>query len=193
MLIPILNVADQVLGPAPAGAELTSLTVQTMLVGGLNKRLNVSCATFACVIEAANANAAAGRAPASVLAAAAMPEDDAWRYGGNVSFVCSAFAAALYKAALGAALPPFAATEQTPIDNVRMAAFDGAYFTDANCPGGAFMPTAGNGTVCQLLGPVRMPLDGYNTIPLYAGMNAACGSQWPDYVRCPRGGAACAC
>ena len=193
MLTPILNLADALLGPAPANATWTSLTVETMLVHGLNKRMGTACATFACIIAATNVNKAAGRAPASFVAAAAIPEDDAWRYGGNVSFVCSAFAAALYKVALAGELPAFAATEQTPIDNVRAAMFDGARFTDANCPGGVVAPTRGNGSVCQLMGPVQMPLDGFNTVPLYAGMNAACGSQWPSYERCAGGGVACAC
>ena len=194
MLTPIMNLLDGLLGPAPANATWTSITVQTMLVHGLNKRMGTACETLACIIAATNANKAAGRAPASFVAATAIPEDDAWRYGGNVSFVCSAFAAALYKAALPAALlPAFAATEQTPIDNVRMAVYDGGRFDESNCPGGVVAPTAGNGTVCQLLGPVVMPLDAYNTVPLYAGMNAACGSQWPAYERCAGGGTACAC
>ena len=193
MLTPIMNLADILLGPAPANATWTSLTVDTMLVHGLNQRLGTSCATLACIIATTNENKAAGRTPASFVEATAIPERDEWRYGGNVSYVCSAFAAALYKVALKDALPSFEATEQTPIDNVRMAAYDGAYFTDALCPGGVWTPTNGNGTVCQLMGSVRMPLDAYNTVPLYSGMNAACGSQWPSYERCPGGGAACTC
>jgi hypothetical protein len=194
MLVPILNAADALLGPAPAGQEWTSLTIQTMLVHGLNKRLGSSCATLACAIAVVNANALAGVGPASLVEAMAVPEDDAWRYGGNVSFVCSAFAAAVYQAALPAAFGVFNATEQTPIDNVRMAVWDGSYFSDANCPGGGVIsPTDGVGRACQLMGPVTMPLNLYNTVPLYAGMNSHCGSQWPAYVRCPDGGSTCAC
>jgi hypothetical protein len=193
VLTPVLNVADEVLGRAPANETYTSLTVETMLVHGLNKRLGgADCGTLACVIALLNANKAAGREPSSFAAASAIPEDDAWRYGGNVSLVCSAFAAAVYQAALGPLLPAFAATEQTPIDNVRMAVYDGAYFTEANCPGGVRAPTRGAGSVCQLMGSVVMPLDAFNTLPLAAGMNAHCGSQWPEYERCA-GGGACAC
>jgi hypothetical protein len=195
MLIPILNAADALLGPAPADAMWTSLTVDTMLVHGLNQRLGTTCPTFACIIAAANANKAAGKSPATVVEAMAMPEIDSWRYGGNVSFVCSAFAFAVYQAAFSATalIPDIAATEQTPIDNVRMAIYDPVYWTEAKCPGGLWTPTDGKGVVCQLLGPVRMPLNGYNTIPLYPHMNAACGSQWPDYERCPAGAPSCSC
>ena len=125
-----------------------------------------------------------------------MPENDSWRYGGNVSFVCSAFAFAVYQAAFTATtlLTDITATEQTPIDNVRMAIFDGAKFNASNCPVGAWAPNGGAGRVCQLLGSTRMPLDGFNTIPLYANANAACGSQWPRYERCVNGAApGCEC
>ena len=99
-----------------------------------------------------------------------------------------------WKVALPSLLPPFDATEQTPIDNVRMAIFDGAKFNASNCPVGAWAPNGGAGHVCQLLGSTRMPLDGFNTIPLYANANAACGSQWPRYERCVNGAApGCEC
>ena len=159
MLVPILNAADALLGPAPANATATSLTVDTMLVQGLNKRLGTACGTLACVIDFTTANGAAGRAPASVVEATALPERDAWRYaGGNVSYVCSAFAAMAYKVALGAALPDFEATEQTPTDNVKWQIWDGAHWDSSNCPIGVWAPNNGNGTVCQLLGSTRMPL-----------------------------------
>lgn len=193
MLIPLLNVADALLGPAPSNATWTSLTVDTMLVHGLNQRFGTTCANLACIISRANNNKLANKIPSTVLEAMAMPELDSWRYGGNVSFVCSAFAAALYQNALGTVLPPFAATEQTPADNVKMAFYDPTYWTAAACPGGLWTPTEGHGVVCQLMGPVRMPLNGYNTLPLYANMNNKCGSQWPSYERCPGGGTACAC
>ena len=163
MLVPILNAADAVLGPAPPGQVSTSLTVDTMLVQGLNKRLNLTCSTLACVVIATNANAAAGRSPASVLEATALPERDAWRYaGGNVSYVCSAFAAMAYKVGLAGLLPDFEATEQTPTDNVKAGMWDGAKFNAGNCGVGVWTPNNGNGTVCQLLGSTRMPLGKYS-------------------------------
>ncbi len=149
VVVPVLNLADQLLGPAPPGNASTSLTIDTLLVRGLNKRMGTACATLACVIAAANANKASGSTalPTSVLAAAALPENDAWRYEGGVVFVCSGFAAYVYKVALGALLAPFNATEQTPTDNVKWQLWDGAFWTAANCPVGLWRPTDGNGTV----------------------------------------------
>jgi len=149
VLLPVLNAADKVLGPAPAGNESTSLTVDTLLVHGLNKRLGTACGTFACVIAAVNANKASG-APGlltSLLQAAAVPESDAWRYGGEVVFVCSGFAAMVYKVGLKGALDDFNATEQTPTDNVKWQLWDGGYWSSSNCPVGLWRPTNGSGTV----------------------------------------------
>lgn len=196
MLLPILNMADGLLGPAPGNETLTSLTIDTLLVRGLNKRLGTGCPTFACILAAVNSNLAAGLSPSSALGAAAIPERDEWRYDGSVSFVCSAFAAAAWKAGLNASrlLPAeFTATEQTPIDNVRMAIFDPAYWTLANCPVGLWTPTDGHGTVCQLMGSDRMPLNAYNTVPLYPRLNQHCGSAWPAYARCADGTSTCEC
>lgn len=150
VVIPVLNVADQVLGPAPPGNVSTSLTVDTLLVQGLNKRMGTACSTLACIIATANANKAGGPTtrPTSVLQAAAIPEDDTWRYGGEVVFVCSGFAAAVYKVAIGSELlADFNATEQTPTDNVKWGIWDGGYWSASNCPVGLWTPTAGNGTV----------------------------------------------
>jgi hypothetical protein len=153
VLLPVLNAADAVLGPAPPGNASTSLTVDTLLVHGLNKRLNTSCPTFACIIAAANANKAAAAAggssalPTSVLQAAAVPESDEWRYQGEVVFVCSGFAAAVYKVALQGALAHYQATEQTPADNVKWGIWDDSFWTAANCPVGLWRPNSSNGTV----------------------------------------------
>jgi hypothetical protein len=69
-----------------------------------------------------------------------------------VVFVCSGFAAALYKVALGSHLAAFNATEQTPTDNVKWGIWDGGYWTQDNCPVGLWTPTAGTGTVwCVVL------------------------------------------
>lgn len=65
--------------------------------------------------------------------------------------------------------------------------FDGAFFSEANCPGGVISPTTGSGSFCQVMGPFEMPLNEYNTVPIYAGVNNACPSQWPSYFRCPAG------
>lgn len=57
------------------------------------------------------------------------------------------------------------------------------HFTAENCPMG--LHTTPAGTYCQLMGEYELYLDGYNTIPVYAGMNNKCPAQWPDYTRCP--------
>ena len=71
--------------------------------------------------------------------------------------------------------------------------FDATYWTPANCPTGLWTPTGGRGRVCQLMGADRMPLDAYNSIPLYARMNERCGSAWPAFARCDDGSTTCAC
>lgn len=77
----------------------------------------------------------------------------------------SAFAAHAWRVGLGAALPPFNATEQVPRDNFMMAIFDGAFWTEANCPGGVLAPDGGaHGTLCQVTGQYEMPFGGYNSI-----------------------------
>jgi hypothetical protein len=70
-----------------------------------------------------------------------------------------------------------AGNEQTPKDNYQTALFDGAFFTNANCPGGVISPSTGRGSFCQIMGPFEMPLNEYNTVPLYGGMNSRCPSQ----------------
>ncbi len=68
-------------------------------------------------------------------------------------------------------------------DNYQLNIYDPAYFTSANCPIGLMQSLSGS--FCQLMGPYRMPLNDYNTIQPYSGMNNKCPSQWPGYVRCP--------
>ena len=67
--------------------------------------------------------------------------------------------------------------------------YDPAYFTAANCPTGLRTTAAGN--YCQLMGEYVLNLPGYNTIPLYEGMNNACPAQWPGYERCPASNPKC--
>lgn len=114
------------------------------------------------------------------------------RYGPNVSLVCSEFAARGWKAGLAAAQPVWTqiqATEQTPKDNYQMGIYDttGTRFTAAQCPGGVTTVAGSSGSYCQLMGTWRMYLSGYNSIPIYPGMNNACSAQWPTYVRGPAG------
>lgn len=188
-LVPVVfNALDGLLANGSAGVDIFSL-----FTWGLNKRLNASCTTFACVLDLMVANQRAGAAPSHVVAALAIPEDDAWKYGANYSLVCSEYAARGWKAGLSAAQGVWAAIsagEQTPKDNYQMAIFDGAFFDASNCPNGGLRAAAG-GSYCQLMGPYTLALDGFNTIPLYPGINNYCPSQWPDPTRCPPGNITC--
>ena len=53
--------------------------------------------------------------------------------------------------------------------------FDPAYFNTVNCPVGLMTTPAG--TYCQMMGPYEMPLNGYNTVTMYPGVNNNCPSQ----------------
>jgi len=180
---------DKLLGNATAG-----VSVYSMLTWGLNMRMNTTCTTLSCIIGTTVANQVTGRGPTSFVQAAAIPEDDSWLFGANYSMVCSEFAAHGWKTGLIGANPLWAsisAGEQTPKDNYQMAIYDPARFTTANCPGGLMTDPTGTGTYCQLMGEYVMYLNGYNSIPLYAGINNACPAQWPAYVRCPPGNPTC--
>lgn len=183
----LLNAVDRLLGNGTAG-----VTVYSMLTWGLNVRMNTTCTTLECIIGTTVVNKAAGRAPASFVEAAAIPQDDAWMFGTNYSMVCSEFAAHGWKTGLQGAYSVWnaiSAGEQTPKDNYQMALYDPARFTAANCPGG--LHTTPAGAYCQLMGEYVMYLNDYNTVPLYAGINNACPGQWPSYVRCPANDPTC--
>ena len=53
--------------------------------------------------------------------------------------------------------------------------FDPAYFNTVNCPVGLMTTPAG--TYCQMMGPYEMPLNDYNTVAMYPGVNNNCPSQ----------------
>jgi hypothetical protein len=170
-----LTAMDRILPNSTEGVSIYSCFTE-----GLNQRLKTQCNDIACIVRKLRAT------QSNLAEAVAIPEDDAWIYDGkNKSMVCSAFAARSWLAGLGSAVPAFMGTEQTPKDNYQMALYDGTYFTKDNCPIGLSSDPTGNGNYCQLLGDYKMPLNGYNTIQLYANMNNHCPAQWPDYVRCP--------
>lgn len=186
-ITPVLAVLESLL-PNTTGSDYT---IYATFVEAMNKRIGSSCGSLGCLMNTLNSNKAAGAYPGSFTEAAAMPEFDGWTFGGNYSYVCSAFAAKSLQVGLGSLMPAFNATEQTPRDGYSMAMYDGGYWTQANCPGGVQQTPAG--TFCQISGPVVLPLTGYNSIPLYESMNSFCGSQWPNYERCPGGGSSCQC
>jgi len=160
----------------PIGANMYAL-----LVEGLNKRLGTACvgnSSFACMsYELLQRNL-------SYTEATCIPENDDWRYEGNVSMMCSAFVAHGLKAALGSYWPALNAHEFTPKDVYQLRIYDEgagstARFNASNCPGGLIVDAGG--AYCQLLGPFELPLNSYNSVPVYAHMNEKCAAQWPDY------------
>ena len=102
--------------------------------------------------------------------------------------MCSAFVANSMKAAFGPAWPALNSHEFTPKDVYQLRHYNNGVdepprFNATNCPGGGLVEDAGgNGAYCQLLGPWRLPLNGYNTVPITAHMNEACAAQWPSYA-----------
>lgn len=156
----------------------TKVNVYSMIIQGLNKRLDTSCGDLTCVNQFMDSH---NTTLAEVMA---IPEQDEWVYSDGHSMVCSVFAFEGWKAGLSAVMPsPMQGTEQTPKDNYQAQMFDPNRWNESNCPGG--VQTTENGSYCQLLGPYVLTLPGYNSIPLYAHMNERCPSEWPGYERCP--------
>lgn len=176
----ILRGMERLIPPGGHGVNVYSLFIEA-----INHRLNSTCKTLACV------DAILDKKGSNLGEVTAMPEMDGWWYdnGKNYSMVCSEFAAHVWKTGLGDYWPVLEAGEQTPKDNYQMGIYDGAYWTKDNCPKG--LRTTPAGTYCQLMGEYELPLPGYNTIPIYAGMNNACPAQWPGYERCPASNPKC--
>ena len=190
-----LVIADDILGASDTYWFSPSYNVSIMGMFGtaLNKRLNSSCATMACLVTAA----AAASPSLSLMGAAALPENPGWVYdipggGGRPALVCSAFVAAGLQAGLGRALPPMWATEQVPRDNWVAALWDADGFNETSCTWGASVSDTGV-RFCQFAGSRAQPMTGASSLPIYAHMNEHCGSQWPAYTRCSDGNATCEC
>jgi hypothetical protein len=163
------------------------VSIYAMITMGLNKRLNLNCTHLACALDYLQTR------NMTLTEAIAMPEQDAWFYGPNVSLVCSCFAARVWLAGLQGVLPPFQGTEQSPKDNYQLAIYDPTRFNATVCPP-PFLRTATTGNYCQIMGPYSYELDNYNSIPIFAHVNEECASQWPYFGdRCPDGGWNCSC
>jgi len=164
------------------------VSVYRIFTEGLNKRLNVTCPNIACISR--NLLRMGWN---SLTRVSEITDNDEWRFdvAQNYSMTCSQFVGRAYQKAFGSAWPAdFSGNEQTPKDNYQMALFDANYWTHANCPIGLSHDT-GNGQTCQLMGKHKMPLNDFNTVPIYAGMNNHCPSQWPGFFRCPASNLAC--
>jgi hypothetical protein len=166
-------------------------TMEYLVVDGLNHRLGTECtpktgggAGLDCIYEALL------NRDLSLSQVMAMPEQDAWMYGkqgyANYSMVCSAFAFRGWKAALGDMLPPgIEGTEQSPKDNYMTALFEPDHVNRVNCRKGYSIAADSETAYCQVMGLIKIPLKGLNTILPYQNMSNGCASQWPEYVRCP--------
>ena len=113
----------------------------------------------------------------------AMPELDGWEYTSEeprdgLSYVCSAYVTAMYKA--GGLFDDFdvQATEFQPRDVYSLNFFDLNYERPDACV--AADPSL---PYCQLLGNYRMTLPGLSTIAPYSHMSGSCPINWPDYTR----------
>jgi len=160
--------------------DTSDTSFYSLFTEGLNHRLNTDCDDLQCVSKLLL------KSGSTIPQASALSELDSWIYDGkNLSMVCSVFAHRAWQIGFGSYWPTMQGTEQTPKDNYQMAIFDGNFWNSGNCPLGLGSDPTGKGTYCQLMGSHRMPLNGFNTIPVYADMNSRCSAQWPDYVRCP--------
>jgi len=119
----------------------------------------------------------------SVSEVMAMVEHDGWEYTGieprdGRSWVCSAYVAAMYKAAGLFGDMDINSTEFGPADVYELNFFDTEFELPQACKDAD--PTL---PYCQLLGHYRMVLPHYSTVDPYPHMNEKCGRVWPDYVR----------
>lgn len=165
-------------------------SIFSILTWGMNHRLNTNCATLACNIDVLVNNQLNNRPVKTFMQAAAIPDNDAWKFGANYSMVCSEFAHHAWKAGLSGAFPVFSqimANEQTPKDNYQMGIYDTVgRFDETSCPGGLTQGDEnGVGTYCQVMGTYQLLLNGYNNYGPYANQNNNCNCQWPSYSRSP--------
>ena len=143
----------------------------------LNKRLGTEGLDIQGIVKVA---AERGMGIEDVMA---MVELDGWEYTSEtprdgLSYVCSAYVAAMYKAAGLFTDFNVQATEFTPRDVYSLDFFDTSYPLPEQCV--AADPSL---PYCQLLGKYRMTLPGYSSIQPYSNMNERCTINWPEYTR----------
>lgn len=112
-----------------------------------------------------------------------MVEEDGWQYTGlkprdGEAYVCSAFTAAMYKAA-GILVDPVNATEFTPRDNYMLDIFDTSFKRPQAC-----IDADPDLPYCQLIGDYRIKIgDDFSVLTPYAHMNESCPTINPEYLR----------
>ena len=134
-------------------------------------------------LDIAGVAAAAAGKGMSVQELMAEVEQDGWEYTGieprdGRSWVCSAYVAAVYKAAGLFGDMEVNATEFGPADVYGLNFFDENFKRPQAC-----IDADPDLPYCQLLGNYRMKLPHYNTVTPYAHMNEKCGRVWPEYTR----------
>jgi len=114
----------------------------------------------------------------------AMPEIDGWEYYDGVSYVCSSYVTAMYKAAGLFGDVYVNATEFHPRDVYQLDFFDTTVTRPQACIDAD--PTL---PYCQIMGKYRIeiPIETYGNITPYNNMNESCSFIWPDYERTPAG------
>lgn len=148
-----------------------------MFTEGINKRLGVDGKNISEVA------AIAAEHNMSLQDVMAIVEEDGWIYNGKeprdgLSFVCSAYVAAMYKEAGLFDDLEINATEFTPKDIYTLNFFDADYPRPQVC-----VDADPDLPYCQLLGTHRMELPYYNTVTPYSHMNERCTINWPTYER----------
>ena len=152
-------------------------TIFNFFVEGLNKRLGSDCRDLPCIASEAAVKMM------SIQDVMAIPEQDGWIYTGlpndGMAFVCSAYSAAVYKAAGMFDDYEVNATEFTPRDVYLMDFFDKEFVRPQICIDAD--PTL---PYCQLIGKYRIDITHeWSTVKPYAHMNEHCPSTGPEYFR----------
>jgi len=112
----------------------------------------------------------------------AMVEVDGWVYPDGVSYVCSSFVVAMYKAAGLFGNAEVNAVEFTPKDLYSLDFFSTNPPVPENCK-----KVDPENPFCQIMGEYRMEFPGLGTVSPYSHMNENCWSEGPDYKRVPEG------
>ena len=112
----------------------------------------------------------------------AMVEKDGWEYTGSyhdgLSYVCSTYVTALWKAGGLFEGLEINAAEWSPKDVYQVDFFNKSYKRPQQC-----VDADPDGGFCQLLGKYRMEFPGWSSIKAYTHQNEHCDSVAPDFIR----------
>lgn len=134
-------------------------SIYNFLIQGLNHRLDSNCTTLQCIYEIIDPM------KMSLSQVVAIPEQDSWRYEGNLSMVCDVFVFQMLKHG-GVIDKNIQATEQTPKDVYQMHLWEVPSSLPEVC-------TAADPSLpfCQIMGTYILPLFGWNQREIYDTMN----------------------